>query len=239
MRNCLGRGLVLAALGGLLVGCIPEEGPAPEAGISPGSAAPGETVRVVLASASPSKGEQTAIEIGEQVAKVARVISESELEVLVPSLPAGQVKVVAREGQQVVGEGNLTVLAPTSKSLVLSFQDDKVALLATAPAGGGWWEAVDEGGRRLSFDVLSEQGGLVFTGAVNHPTLGRIEVFEGSEPRQIHAAPVPTAAVFAIKVPSIPGAATVRIYDVEAGVDLSTAEGRAARRFLSEIMVND
>lgn len=228
---------IVVGVGGL--GCEMQDGELPTVDVAPTAASPGETVRLVADQSSLLDAAQTTVLIGDQPSTIVRAISGTELEVIVPPVAPGVTSVVVRAGGQDVATGNLDILAPVAVGLVLSFENDKVALVSTSATGGGWWESGKSGGRRLSFDVLSAQGGLVFTGAINHPTLGRLEVFEDPGPGLMRGAPQPRSATFAIKIPNVAGAKTVRFFDVEPGVDLGTPEGREARTFLNDVVVND
>jgi hypothetical protein len=85
--------------------------------------------------------------------------------------------------------------------------------------------------------VISPAGGLVFSGACNHPVLGRREVYSDPEPGRVRRVDGPSEGSCAIKIPNVPGASTLRVYDVPELVDLDTDEGRASRSLIGELAI--
>ena len=243
MMNKSCHAIELMAVCALLAGFFACGRSARVVSVFPDAATPGMIVRVTTDKTAFPSERPARIEMGSQTATIQQVVSVTEADALVPNLPAGQVQVQVREpGKKPGSAGQLTILPASSQQLILSFQNNSVSLMRAQPRAGEASRAAEQDQRRLSFDVLNAQGGLVFTGAVVHPTLGRLEIYDEPRPgeRVLRVMPPEQQAVFAIKVPTIPsgGAATIKFYDVPPGVDLTTSPGRAARTLLNEIKLN-
>ncbi|HEX7180674.1 MAG TPA: hypothetical protein VF756_02440 [Thermoanaerobaculia bacterium] len=203
--------------------------------VEPAMVSPGMIVRVSSTKPVFRKGEEGEVRIAGRPASIVRTVSEREVDVMVPAVEAGAARVTLGRGGQ--STGNVTVLPAPSVELVVSMEDNKLTLMRATPRAGEVETRVSRDQARLSFDVINEQGGLVFTGAVADPT--RREVFDGpnSQGAVLRGTPRSKKAVFAVKVPNVPGRFTVKFYAVPAGVDLKSTEGRAAREPLGEIVV--
>lgn len=207
----------------------------PRLAVEPAAARPGMIVRVSSTGPVFRKGEGGEVRIAGRPASIVRTVSEREVHVLVPAVEAGAAQVTLGSGGR--SAGSVTVLPAPSVELVVSMEDKKLTLVRATPRAGEVETRVSPDQARLSFDVVNEQGGLVFTGAVADPT--RREVFDGPNARDavLRGAPRSKKAVFAVKVPNVPGRFTVKFYSVAAGVDLKSAQGRAGREPLGEIVV--
>ena len=65
-----------------------------------------------------------------------------------------------------------------------------------------------------------------------------MEIFEGTDPgSQIRREKMEREAVFAIKVPKLPGEGTVKFFEARGGVNLFEAQARESRKYLNEIKI--
>lgn len=200
-------------------------------------------VRVTTDKAAFQAKPMASIEMGGKVAEIVREISKTQADVFVPNLPPGQVLVhVRKPGREPGSAGQLTILPAPSLQLTLSFENDSVSVIRAQPRAGEISRMPGEERQRLAFIVRNEQGGLVFTGSVIHPKLGRFEVFDGlqSGERVIHRVPRPQKSVFAIKIPNIfDHTVKIQFYDVPPNFDLTTPQWLVTPpRMLNEITIN-
>lgn len=210
--------------------------------VFPETATPGMVVRVTTDKAAFQPERPARIEMGGQTATIQQVVSLTEADAFVPNLLPGQTQVqVHVPGKKSGPPGQLTILPAPCLQLTLVFQNDSVSLVRAQPRAGEVSRAAEPGQRRLSFDVLNAQEGLVFTGSAVHPTRGRHEIYDEPQPGEhiIRSAPSGQRAVFTIKIPNILGElSTIKFYDVPADADLNTPAWREKRTFLNEIKLN-
>jgi len=205
--------------------------------VEPADASPGMTVRLI-ASEPVFVEPLPAVMIGKRATLVQRVLSPTEAFVLVPNIAPGMVEVEIVAGAKTAGGSvRLEVTPAATRRVVLEISDGNVRVLRTAPCGGEFTSTVENGQARLSFDVLTPEGNLVFAGAIVDPTEGRMELFDQPTPsaRVLRQEPPGASAVFELKVPNLERETVIRFYRAAAGTDLKALEGRAARRFVAEI----
>ena len=206
----------------------------------PSSARPGTSVVAQSNGRVFSKAQGETILINRQSVTPEEVIGPTEATFIVPSVSSGKqtVRVVDRDGKE-LGKGQLDILPSSSLRLLLTMKDGRIQLVNSKPTEGSYTENRAEQGPRVSYDVLTPEGGLLFTGAIAHPTREAHELFDEPQPgqRTIRREPVHGDATFVVKIPNVEGPAIVRFYDVQADVDLGTAQGRAGRKLIGEIKV--
>ena len=199
----------------LFFGCNKERGGSAVT-LSPEGASPGMVVRVTTAQPAFSDATAARVEIGGQLAPIVKVVSATEVDVLVPNAAAGesQVKVT---GGKVSGAAAFTVLPASAQELVLQLKDGKFELVAVHPTADEPTMVTRSQEPQLSYDLINAQGGLVFTGSINHPALARMELFDGPNAREAVLRREPPhpghPVVFALKVPMMPSGATVKFYE--------------------------
>ena len=235
--------LVLAVrlmLFSLLLACLSES--TGVAGVFPKAAEPGMVIVVMADNILFQSEHKAQIEIGGQEAHVLGVLRGTEAEVLVPDLPPGKVQVrILGLSEKSVSAGYLTILPASSLRLTLSFRNNLVDLMHAQPRSGEFRHSAKPGESRLSFDVLNAQDCLFFTGAVEHPTHGRFEIYDIRAQRRydeynIRRLAPQSQAVFTIDIPNFLGkASSIEFFEVDAGVDLTTSSGRKMRRPLNKI----
>ena len=221
----------------LFFGCKKERGGSAVT-LSPEGASPGMVVRVTTAQPAFSDATAARIEIGGQLAPIVKVVSATEVDVLVPNAAAGesQVKVT---GGKVSGSAAFTVLPASAQELVLQLKDGKFELVAVHPTADEPTMVNRSQEPQLSYDLINAQGGLVFTGSIDHPALARMELFDGPNAREAVLRREPPhpgqPVVFALKVPIVPAGATVKFYEAAPDVNLLDAAARQNRKAVGEI----
>jgi hypothetical protein len=206
--------------------------------LSPEGASPGMVVRVTTAQPTFPDSTAAQVEIGGQRATVVKWVSQTEVDVLVPNVVAGesQVKVT---GGKVSGTAPFTVLPASAQELVLQLKEGRFELVAVYPTADEPNAVTRSEEPQLSYDLINAQGGLVFTGSINHPAQARMELFDGPNAREaiLRREPAhPTQpVVFTLKVPIVPRGSTVKFYEAAPQVNLLDAAARQNRRPVGEI----
>ena len=225
----------------LFVGCKPRtERETGESAVtlSPEGASPGMMVRVTTAQPAFSDATAARIEIGGQLAPIVKVISATEVDVLVPNAAAGESQVNVT-GEKVSGRAAFTVLPPSAQELVLQLKDNKFELVAVHPTADEPTMVNRSQEPQLSYDLINAQGGLVFTGSIDHPAQARMELFDGPNAREAILRREPPhpghPVVFALKVPIVPAGATLKFYEAAPDVNLLDAAARQNRKPVGEI----
>ena len=196
-------------------------------------------VRLMTAQASfPDATAQ--VEIGGRRAVIVKRLSETEMDVLVPNVAAGesQVKVT---GGKVSAAAPFTVLPASTQELVLQLKDGRFELVAVYPTADGPDTVTRSDEPQLSYDLINTQGGLVFTGSINDPARARKELFDGPNAREAILRREPPhpgqPVVFTLKLPIVPRGSTVKFYEVPPNANLLDADTRQNRRPVGEIKV--
>ena len=205
--------------------------------LAPNTAAPGSFVLVRLPGEPDEEQEgPLAIYFGELRALITRVVDPTTVEVMVPNIDADEVTLTAARGGETIATRPFQVLPAAALRLLIAMNSDgEMELLSVKPCCGGYTGGTGEGGPRLLFDVYSGDS-FVFTAVVNHPFLGRGEVY-GPEEGDIERLPASTGtAVFSIKIPNVPGP-WLRFSEVGYGIDVSTAEGRQMSVLINEMEI--
>jgi hypothetical protein len=220
-----------------LFGCNKQSG-GPAVTLSADGASPGMIVRVTTAQPVFSDATAARIEIGGKLAPIVKVVSATEADVLVPNAAAGesQLKIT---GGKIRGAAPFTVLPASAQELVLRWKDNRFELMAVHPTADEPNMVTRSDEPQLSYDLVNAQGGLVLTGAINHPALARMELFDGPNAREAVLRREPRhpgkPVVFTLKVPIVPQGASVKFYESEPGVNLMDAAARQSRRPVGEI----
>jgi hypothetical protein len=206
--------------------------------LSPEGASPGMVVRVTTAQPAFSDATAARIEIGGQLAPIVKLISATEADVLVPNAAAGESQVKVTAGK-VSGAAAFTVLPASAQELVLQLKDNRFELVAVHPTADEPNMVTRSEEPQLSYDLINAQGGLVFTGSINHPAQARMELFDGPNAREAVLRREPPhpgqPVVFALKVPIVPRGATVKFYEAAPDVNLLDAAARQNRKPVGEI----
>jgi hypothetical protein len=242
MKTYLWMAIVVLFLTALFVGCKPrteKEGvAAPALTLSPEGASPGMVVRVTTSQPAFPDATAARVEIGGQPAPIAKWVSATEVDVLVPNVAAGesQVKVT---GGNVSETAAFTVLPASAQELVLQLKEGRFELLAVHPTADEPNIVTRSQEPQLSYDVINVQGGLVFTGSIDHPAQAQMELFDGPNAREAILRREPPhpgqPIVFTLKVPIVPRGATVKFYEAAPQVNLLDAAVRQNRKPVGEI----
>jgi hypothetical protein len=208
--------------------------------VFPEGGSPGITVRITSDRAAFAAREDSKVDIGGTAAPIVRVVSDTEAEVQVPKVGAGETRLTVTDGKNgETSSAHFTVLPARAQQLVLHWKDGRIELVAThATAGEPSGDAEGTGEPLLFFELFNAAGGLIYTGAIPHPAQRRNEVFEPPEGQRpnIHRERMSMSeATFAVKVPNVPGRATIKFFEGPPGSEASNA--RQDRKQVGEITV--
>ena len=242
MKTYLWMAIVFLFLTALFVACKPrtktEGGGASALTLSPEGASPGMVVR--LTTAQPVFPDPTAahVEIGGQPTTIVKWVSATEVDVLVPNIAAGESRVKATGGK-ITEAAPFTVLPASAQELVLQLKEGRFELVAVYPTADEPDMVTRSEEPQLSYDLVNAQGGLVFTGSINHPAQARMELFDGPNAREAILRREPPhpghPVVFTLKVPIVPRGSTVKFYEAAPQVNLLDAAARQKRKPVGEI----
>ena len=211
------------------------------ADLVPRSASPGMPVRLSTREGIFDEDGKVRVEVAGAHMETRWLGNPSEVEFMTPVVSPGDVLVRLHEPGKLPGPpAAFQVLPARNQQLVFHYAADGVRLLQRRESGNNRNLPAPPDASRLSLDFLNEEGGLVATTSVPHPAEAHVEVHgenEEGEAVMRHGVP-PADGHFDVKVPNIPGAFWVRIHEAMPGLDIRTAEGRAKRRFVEEIVVN-
>ena len=206
--------------------------------LSPEGASPGMVVRVTTAQPVFSDATAARVQIGGKPTTIVKLVSTTEVDVLVPNVAAGESQLKVRGGK-VSGVAPFTVLPPSAQELVLQLKDGKFELVAVHPTADEPNAVARSQEPQLSYDLVNAEGGLVFTGSIDHPALTRMELFDGPNAREATLRREPRhpgqPVVFTLKVPIVPHGSTVKFYEAAPQVNLLDATARQNRRPVGEI----
>jgi hypothetical protein len=226
--------IVFSSLMLVLAACRPRE----PVEVTPAEGPPGTTAVVRVPGLEEIAKEAVEVSVGDRPAAVLAVDARAGVEFLVPEHPPGAAEVAVRIDGRAVGRVPFTVRPSPARQLVLAMSGEEIELVASRGAVSLDRPSRELPSRRaLSYDVVTSDGRLVATGVIPHPLADRREVLEPDG--TLRGAPEPVSATFTLRIPSVPRGGVVRFYEVEPGTDPESAEGRAARRLISEIRVED
>ncbi|MEE8168976.1 MAG: hypothetical protein V3T70_00375 [Phycisphaerae bacterium] len=206
-------------------------------GVEPLTVSPGDLLRVVVDLAAFGDGYEAFVEIGGRRALIHTVADAYNVDVLVPLAAAGAADVRVRSKDYDDGDpGRVNLLPAAAMQLDLVIEGERIGYLGRRPRIDGLHEFANEYERRIGFDVFTSDGGFVFTGVVDHPAGGQVEVFDElpSGQREMRREKTRIQDTFSILIPNLPKA-IIRFYDVPPAADHETMAGRTQRTFLDEI----
>ncbi len=213
-------------------------GPQTALQIIPSEIEPGGTALIRIENAKLKDAAEVAVTFADKPASVVRLVDSETIQVVVPDLPPGDARVFVSRGGQVMGEGKASILPAPMVRVFLRMEGDSVSVARTRPYNGHY-DPTARRGRRLSFDLISGGGQLLYTSAISHPATGTFEVYGAADSLRSRHLPAVEPYFFAIKLPYTPEPAILRIYEAAEGADLDTAEGRRERRLVTEIEMGE
>jgi len=206
--------------------------------VSPKAVSPGDQIQIIDQDAEFDQVKALRITVGEEAASVVSV-EATTIRAIVPNTPPGSAAIRVRSGSNILATGRVTILPPNSRRVTLSIKDGEIRLMRSSTQSGGFDENAEPEGMRLAYDVLTADGNLLYSGAIPHPTKGRLEVFDDPESGRMHGAAPLQESVFSFKIPYIDGRTVIRFYEAGPGLDLSQPQAREQREFLEEIVIDD
>jgi hypothetical protein len=210
--------------------------------VSPSSARPGDVVRLTDPDARFLSRSSLRVRVDTLWAPIIRMVSNSEVHIIVPKVLPETTIVAARDTRGVFSAGFIIVRDSPTRQLVFSVVPDTVMLVNVVRASDRpTRDTPSTLEPRLSFDLISANGDALHTCSVPNPVRVPGELFAGDATTGTLSARrygiLPRATV-AIRVPNDYAAVKVRVFEVAAGVDLSTPLGREQRTLLREFPVD-
>jgi hypothetical protein len=206
--------------------------------LTPEGASPGMVVRVTTSQPAFPDAKSARVDIGGEPAPISKWVSPTEVEVLVPNIAAGESSVKVTGGKVNEAAG-FTVLPASAQELVLQLKDGALELVAVHPTADEPNMVTRSAEPQLSYDLVNPDGGLIFTGTIDHPAQARMELFDGPNAQQAilrREAPHPGhPVVFTVRLPVAPRGATVKFYESSAQLNLLDAAARQSRKLVGEI----
>jgi len=204
--------------------------------VIPNKACPGQTVLLRAESAGFTNTRNIRVAIGDRIAPVVRIVDSVTVEVMIPELDPGEVPIQIQYMRTTLGSATVEITAPPLRRIFLRMENDTVTVERVRPFTGEYDNAATSG-RRLSYDVTSARGRLLYTGAIPHPATATFEVFGSAGRSSPIRVPAPEPYHFMIKIPYSSNTILVKLYEVPDSLDLATERGRAARTLIKEIEV--
>jgi len=178
-------------------------------------------------------GQDLQVRIGGEHAPLVRVVDRRVVEALVPFLPEGAATLAIYDGNRLIAQGELTILPTASRRVVLSIKGDRIALVRVTPAADPpTTNPRRRDRRRISYDLVNAQGGLILTGSVLHPSDGGEILHDPAEGR-LHRTAALDSTTLDFVIPRIDEPHTLVVYDTAPGIDLAVPEHRARRKRLA------
>jgi hypothetical protein len=174
---------------------------------------------------------------GDKSGYIVRILDNKTIVVKIPRLDPGPVVVTVRDRGSLVGIGGVDIMPPSKKRLYLTYDNGDIALRLQQPYTGHF-DKPFPGEPRLSYDVLDDNGNLLYTNALRLPGSRGDEVLGdpsdgGGSHRILRSGRIP----FGVKIPYHDGTTIVRFYDVPVGSDLNDPQDRANRTLIDEISI--
>jgi hypothetical protein len=204
----------------------------------PDNVAPGNTVHIQCEGVKLGDKSTLDVTFGDRRVSVIQIHDTNTIVVLVPQLDPGRVRVTVKEGDRLVGRGEVTIVHPSKRRLFLTYTDGEITLDRVAPYTGHFDRPTPDG-PRLSYDVLNEKGVVIYTSAKPLPGSRGVEILgDPGKGGSIERLPRRGRVRFAVKIPYQAGKTVVRFYEVEPGRDLADPQAREGRRFIREIEID-
>ena len=202
--------------------------------VLPAQAAPGQTVHVSYREPAFTKRDTIDVTFGDKRGHVVKIINQSTIEVLVPRLRAGTVTVTVRTDRGVLGTATLKVIHPPLLRIFVSTSGGRLAVDRIQPYTGSLGESA-AGGLRLSYDVVTDSGDLLYTAAIRHPATAEMESFD--EDGNIRRIPSLGFAPIVIKIPYVESSFRLQLFEADPGLNLMDPKDRDERRLLQEFTI--
>jgi hypothetical protein len=203
----------------------------------PQEAAPGETIFLQNENAGFANIDDIGVMIGGRPAPVVRIVDESTVEVMIPKLPPGTTEISLVHKGRSLGTFETIINPAPLRRLFMTLDGDDYRIDRVRPYTGHYDRPATRG-KRLCYDVVDENGRLVYTGAIRHPSDQTVEVFGYPKPTSVRREKIRGPKKFIIKIPYMEGTARVQIFSVEDGIDLADPRGRASRLLVREFDIN-
>ncbi|MRG44287.1 hypothetical protein GFS24_04135 [Chitinophaga sp. SYP-B3965] len=219
------------------VSCIRRTGQSTAFTVSQDISSPGDIILLQFSDTTEVDTSGMEMTFGKEAAFISGQGPQGAIAVMVPDIPSGKVKLsVSRKGK-LLGESDFTIQDNPAKSIALSMQGKEFKVLASKGTNNPVEQYLGTEGRMLAFDVLDAKGELVMTGTVPHP--GAMEVF--TAPKVIHREEMHEhmPSFFSITIPNAKGKLTIKFYEPDSKVSITSGNFSSARKLISEITFNN
>ena len=198
--------------------------------IDPTSARPGQLIHLHQDRGDFLAYDSLRVTVGGQPARVSGVISNTDLDVVVPMQPPASVEIHLRDGVTTQASATFAVLDTDCRRFVMKMEANQVTLLRVEPCIDAVHRDVATLNPRLSFDLVDDAGRVLHTASIAHPLETPSEAFSRSgSAATIGRIDPPTSSVFWVRFPNLPNARTLLVYRVPAGLDLKDPINRDDR----------
>lgn len=224
--------LLIAALAA--PGCTPRRA----LEVHPTQTVPGESAVLRLAQGKRAEPGRVEVRVGGRSALLLEDDERLGQQFLVPDLPPGTARVsLLRQGRE-IAHGEIRIQPYPAQQLVFAMSEQGVEPIARRGVSSlSRSDRSQPAVKGLAYEVLRADGYLLASGVLPHPRLDRHELHgPGGELRNVRP---PAQTTFQLRVPAVPGRLAVRFFEVDAGIDLDTVAGRAARRLLQEVRIEE
>jgi hypothetical protein len=189
--------------------------------VGPTSARPGELIELHQDHGDFLSYDSLRVTVGGQPARVSRVISNTDLDIVVPMRAPGNVEVHLRDGITTKASAMFAVLDTDCRRFVMKMEANRVTLLRIEPCLDTVNRDVATLNPRLSFDLVDAAGFVLHTASIPHPLETPSEAFSRSgNAATIGRTDPPTSSVFWVRFPNLPNARRLVVYRVPAGLDI-------------------
>ncbi len=198
--------------------------------LTPTTARPGEMIHLHQDRGDFQSYDSLRVTVGGQPARVSRVLSNTDLDVVVPMQAAGNVEIHLRDGSTITASATFAVLDTDCRRIVMRMTGNQVEILRVEPCFDTADREVATLDPRLSFDLVDDAGSVLHTASIPHPLETPSEVFSRSgSAATIGRHDPPTSAIFWVRFPNLPNARSLRVYRVPAGLDIKQQINRDDR----------
>jgi len=207
--------------------------------VNPTSARPGEKIRLHQNRGDFQSLNTLLVMIGGQPALVSHVISNTDLDVVVPMQAAGNVEIRLLDGNQVLAAVPFSVLETDCRRFVMEMHGTQVRLLRIEPC----FDTIDGDAQtldaRLGLDLVNATGQRIYSTSIPHPLETQAEAFNHSSRGATAARQAATdPAVFWVRFPRLVEARGLQVYYVPAGLDLKDPNSLDNRIPIDSLDVN-
>jgi hypothetical protein len=203
----------------------------------PSAAAPGQTIQVHLGSFK-GNPDNLRVMVGDQPGRIVQR-HQNMLEVVLPSVKEDSVTLAVFDDNRQLAQSSFYMLAPASLRLLLWVSNDSVRLIRALASNHAPTGLAATQRTRLSFDVITNQNIVVYSGSIPHPKTRPPERFAQSDTVSATGGltDLPDSAVVSIFIPMPQDSVRIDFYEAGPGLNLLTNADRALRGRINQLRV--